>query len=276
VGAPVPATAVAKVEGGALGWLMGTPEPLTSLLLRRPGEFMLEWVTWLASTHWLLPLALMPTIAVTWARRGRALGLPALALVVHPLAMAVLAPYRGPAFQEGRYSMHLLPLALVLLAVALGAGPGRRMVVGAWLALALMPLSSAAGRYAWAVQNINTMHVHLGHWVDTHLPADARLALNDVGAIAYISRREVLDLVGLVTPEVIPYRRQGDDGVLRYLVQACPDYVIVFPAWFPRLTAQRALLEPLYAVRLERNLVAGGAEMVVYRLLRCTRPPGIG
>jgi len=96
------------------------------------------------------------------------------------------------------------------------------------------------------------------------------LALNDVGAIAYISRRPVLDLMGLVTPEIIPYRRQGEEGIVRFVAEKCPDYVIVFPTWFPDLTARRYLLEPIHRVRLERNEVAGADEMVVYRLRRCS------
>ena len=57
--------------------------------------------------------------------------------------------------------------------------------------------------------------------------------------------------------------------MIRYVVEQCPDYVIVFPAWFPRLTARNDLLEPIYRVRLARNVVAGADEMVVYRLRRC-------
>jgi hypothetical protein len=119
------------------------------------------------------------------------------------------------------------------------------------------------------VQNINAMQVHLGRWVDAHLPRTATLALNDVGAIAYFSRRPVLDLMGLVTPEIRPYRRQGEAGVLRFIAERCPDVVIVFPTWFPEFTARRDLLTPIYRVRLPRNEVSGGPEMVVYRLTRC-------
>jgi hypothetical protein len=75
--------------------------------------------------------------------------------------------------------------------------------------------------------------------------------------------------MGLVTPEILPYRRQGEDGVMRFVAETCPDYVIVFPSWFPRLTARADLLEPLHRVRLERVEVSGGPEMVVYRLRRC-------
>ncbi|MBI2491229.1 MAG: hypothetical protein HYV94_03875 [Candidatus Rokubacteria bacterium] len=266
-GTPYPATAAAKVEGGLLGWLGGVREPIARMLLLRSWEFLREWVGWLWMTHGLVPVLLVPALGLAWARGGSALGVPALVLLVHPLGMALLAPYRGPAFQEGRYSIHLLPLVFVALAAM--ARKTRPWALAAYLALALVPLVPAAGRYAWAVQNINAMQVHLGRWVATHLPQTARIAVNDVGAIAYFSRREVIDLMGLVTPEIIPYRREGESGVLRYIALTCPDHVIVFPAWFPQLTARADLLEPVYRVRLERNEVAGAAEMVVYRLRRC-------
>jgi hypothetical protein len=271
VGAPYPATAAAKVEGGVIGWLGGVREPLSLTLGARPWAFLREWVAWLAQTHPLLPPALALAIPLAWRRGGRALGVVALALVVHPLGMALLAPYRGPGFQEGRYSIHLLPLALVVAAVALGATARRRRRALAlvWLALALWTLVPAAERFAWGVQNIEAMQVAIGRWVDAHTPRTARLAVNDIGAIAFVSRREIVDLMGLVSPEVLPYRRQGEDGVIRFVAETCPDYVIVFPAWFPRLTARADLLEPLHRVRLARVEVAGGPEMVVYRVRRC-------
>ena len=292
-GTPYPATAAAKVEGGLVGWLGGVREPATLLWVRRPLAFFTEWIVWLATTHWLLPLALAPALIMVWRRVGRALGLVTLALVAHPLGMALLAPYRGPAFQEGRYSIHLLPLAVLTIAVAFagrrgaatrepagdrdaptlpvtrGLGWTPTLIGVAWLALAIGALVPAATRYGWAVQNINAMQVHLGHWVDKELPKNARIALNDIGAIAFFSRREVIDLMGLVTPEIIPYRRRGETGVMEYVSETCPEYLIIFPAWFPRLAASTETLQPIYRVRLERNEVAGAAEMVVYRLLRC-------
>jgi arabinofuranosyltransferase len=135
--------------------------------------------------------------------------------------------------------------------------------------VALATLFPAAERYAWGVRNINAMQVHLGRWVDGHLPRTATLAVNDIGAIAYFSRRPVVDLMGLVTPEIRPYRREGEAGVVRFVIERCPDFVIIFPTWFPQLAARRELLAPIYSVRLERNEVSGGSEMVVYRLARC-------
>jgi arabinofuranosyltransferase len=271
VGTPWPATAAAKVEGGLVGWLTGGSASARVTFVERPWAFSREWVEWLATTHWLLPIALVPALVVVWWRQGRALGGPALVLLMHPIAMALLAPYRGPGFQEGRYSMHLLPLALLLLAAAIPRTFIRTSVVVAvvYLALAVPTLVPAAARYAWGVQNINAMQVHIGRWVDRELPRTARVATNDIGAIAYFSRREIIDLMGLVTPAIIPYRRDGDAGVLRYLEETCPDHVVIFPAWFPALAARADLLEPRLRVRLEHNEVAGDAEMVVYRVKRC-------
>jgi arabinofuranosyltransferase len=271
VGAPYPATAAAKVEGGLIGWLAGVREPLATTLVGRPWTFAREWVVWLWTAHPVLPLLLLPAIVLTWWRRGPALGVVALVLVVHPLGMAWLAPYRGPSFQEGRYSIHLLPLAFVVVAAGLGTNLRRwwRPAVLAWLLLAVWTLGPASQRYAWGVQNIEAMQVTIGRWVDANVPHGGRLAVNDIGAIAYVSRREIIDLMGLVTPEILPYRRQGEDGVIRFVRQACPDYVIIFPTWFPRLAARGDLLEPVYRIRLDRVEVSGGPEMVVYELRGC-------
>jgi hypothetical protein len=271
VGTPFPATATAKVEGGLIGWLGGVKEPAALTWWQRPREFVTEWGRWLMQTHWLLPWAALAALGAAWWRRSRALAVAGSALIAHPLGMALLAPYRGPAFQEGRYSIHLLPLAVVLCAVALGAPAirRRRVVLAVFIALALAPLPSAAERYAWGVQNINAMQVHLGRWISDNTPRRATLAVNDIGAIAYFSRREVIDLMGLVTPEILPFRREGESGVLEFVAARCPDFLVIFPTWFPRLAARHDLFVPVYRVRLDRVEVSGGPEMVVYRLARC-------
>ena len=272
VAGPLPGTAAAKIEGGLVGWLRGAREPLATTLLARPGQFEAEWARWLWQTDVLLPVLLFPGLWWLGRRWGRTALVPALVLLAHPLAMALLAPYRGPGFQEGRYSIHLLPLAIVvaLAATRLLDSPRERWRWSASLGAVgfaagmVAALPPAATRYAWAVQNIEAMQVHLGHWVAGHTPPGARLALNDVGAITYISRREIVDVMGLVTPGIIPFRRDGEAGVLRFLERACPDYLIVFPEWFPSISSLTDRFQPIYRVRLDHNTVAGAAEMVVY------------
>ncbi len=271
-GTPLPATAAAKIEGGLVGLLAGARESAVTSFLSRPWQFEREWMAWLASVNVLLPVLLLPGLWVLWRRGGRAWALPASILLLHPLGMALLAPYRGPAFQEGRYSIQLLPLAVAvavsgfvpLVSMARSRPWWGRLACALLLLGSLASLSAGATRYAWAVQNIDAMQVGLGRWVEAHTPAGARLALNDVGAITYLGRREVVDLMGLVTPAIIPYRRGGEAGVLRYLERACPDYLIIFPAWFPALSTRADRFTPIHRVRLAHNAVAGADEMVVY------------
>ena len=268
-GTPLPATASAKIEGGLIGVLLGSRDLLAAALVRRPWQFEMEWIRWLFSVDALLPVLLLPGLWGLWWMRGRAAGLPALVLVLHPVGMALLAPYRGPGFQEGRYSIHLLPLAIaVALAGVAALGPWRLMrpaLAGGLLAAALWTLPSAATRYAWAVQNIEAMQVQLGRWIASNTPPGSRIALNDVGAIAYVSRREVVDVMGLVTPAIIAYRRNGEPGILSYLERTCPDYLVIFPEWFPMLSAMTDRFRPIYRITLAHNTVAGADEMVVYK-----------
>ena len=269
-GTPLPATAAAKIEGGLVGFLSGIRESLATTLVGRPWRFEVEWVQWLWGINVFLPLLILLGLAMIWRRVGRRAALPATILLLHPLGMALLAPYRGPSFQEGRYSIHLLPLAITIAVVGLERlvrGRFGVVLVALFLAASVVAVPRAASRYAWAVQNIDAMQVRLGYWVLVHTPPEARLALNDVGAITYLSRRQVLDLMGLVTPAIIPYRREGEAGVLRYLERRCPDYLIIFPAWFPGLSAMSDRFTPIYRVRLAHNTVAGADEMVVYETI---------
>lgn len=274
-GSVLPATAAAKIEGGLVGLLAGVREPLRRMLVERPWQFELEWARWLWRVDVLLPCLLLPGLWWLGRRVGRAALVPASVLLLHPLAMAWLAPYRGPSFQEGRYSIHLLPLAFVVAAAALaplrssGGASRVKRALGPLAAVALLAgvvaaLPSAASRYGRAVQNIEAMQVHLGHWVARHTDPTARIAANDIGAIGYVSRRQVIDVMGLITPAIIPFRRDGEAGVLRYLEHVCPDYLIVFPAWFPVLTGMADRFHPLHRVRLDHNEVAGADELVVY------------
>lgn len=265
VGRLVPATAAAKVEGGLVGRLEGVLEPW-SAVLDRAGAYLVEWVGRLAEDHAALPALALAGLVVL--RRSRLRWL-VLALVLHPVVVAVLAPYRGPAFQTGRYSSHLLPLAVVAALAALDALlAGRPRWRAAGLLVAALPLLLAlgpAGRaYAWGVQNINAMQVTLGHWVARHTRAGAVLAVNDIGALTYFGDRRVLDLMGLVTPDILPYRRAGPGGILRYLERTCPDYLVIFPAWFPSVVARADLFRPVTQVHLPRNEVAGADTMIVY------------
>jgi hypothetical protein len=188
-------------------------------------------------------------------------------------------------YQHGRYLIPLIPCNAVIGVVGLlevsrlarrrGWGltlrERKRRVVALVCGLVILGtawrLPTMARLYAWNVDNINRMHVALGRWVKEHTPPDAILALNDIGAIAYVSERPVVDLAGLVTPEVVPLLHSPDRDALlaEFMAQQKVDYAIIFPTWFPELAARTDVLEPVHRVTLERNTIAGGEMMVIYR-----------
>ncbi|HEX2500764.1 MAG TPA: hypothetical protein VHO73_04850 [Methylomirabilota bacterium] len=263
----VPAPAAAKVEGGLLGRAEGLSDAW-AVAGRQVIAFVGEWACTLLQDHLVLPA--LVAVGLVAGRAGRLRWLAA-ALLLHPVAVAVIAPYRGPSFQSGRYSSHLLPLAVVVALVGLDRVLGRRAPprwrVAAFTLLLLglvWRLPAGAESYAWGVQNVNAMQVELGRWVARATPRDTLIALNDVGALSYFGERRIIDLVGLATPEILTYRRQGPDGLLRYLGRRCPEYLVIFPAWFPELAARTDLFQPVTAVTLPHNVVAGAATMTVY------------
>jgi len=112
------------------------------------------------------------------------------------------------------------------------------------------------------VDNRNRMPLTVGAWLREHTRPDSVVALSAIGGIAWISERRVLDLEGLVTPEVVPYKHPGQRLV--FLEKTEPDYLAIFPQWYPDLAARTDLFQEVYRVTI-RRVTAGPDTMVVYR-----------
>ncbi|MCS7224082.1 MAG: hypothetical protein NZ959_05940 [Armatimonadetes bacterium] len=141
----------------------------------------------------------------------------------------------------------------------------------------------AANVHGWMVQNTTTMQVRIGLWLKENTPANALIATNDVGAIAFFSQRRILDTMGLVSPEITPIAYPKDkigtgvigaweQGLLDHFRSVKPDYLVVFPRWYPWLTSQTSLLQPLLKIRLANNVICGDDTMVVYKFLWDQKP----
>ena len=48
----------------------------------------------------------------------------------------------------------------------------------------------------------------LALWLQSNVPADARILIHDAGYLAYATRYELIDLVGLKTPESIRFHER--------------------------------------------------------------------
>ncbi len=200
-------------------------------------------------------------------------------------AGAFLAAYvlRLPAtYQHGRYLMPVIP-ALVSLGIGGTAqwlrlraeAAGRRalsvprLVSRAWL-LAFAVVTAVfwglgARAYKADVQIIESEMVQTAHWINQNTPPDAVIAAHDIGALGYFGGRKILDMAGLISPDVIPL--MGDDAGLReWLLRSHAAYLVIAPGWDYPALVQSLTLTQVYSTHAPYSPAAGGENMVVYRL----------
>jgi hypothetical protein len=85
--------------------------------------------------------------------------------------------------------------------------------------------------------------------------------------VGYFTSRPLLDLAGLVTPDVIPFITD-EVRLVEFMQAQGADYVIFFPDWSDayRRMAQDPRLEKVFATGFEWTREQGHANMTVYRL----------
>lgn len=215
-----------------------------------------------------------------------------------PVAFVIAVLYLGPqhfVVNHGRYVAPAIPFHALLAAVGIwriaewittryadtAPVPRPGWIVGGLLAV-------MAGFFAYTngddnpalvandVGQLRRMHVSLGGWLVANTQPDDVIALNDVGAAVHISDREVLDLVGLVSPESIdavgnaPRETcEHDMGLARLMLERQPRYVAVFPWWYPCMTNNDldgidGMLQPETLFEITGPTVIAGGIMVVY------------
>lgn len=158
---------------------------------------------------------------VRWLLRQHQRGKWACVLVPLAWSFALIALYalRLPAsYQHGRYVIPALPTFIVigvggtlLLSRALTARRrgmfarmlGRSLALLAVLLFAVFWLIGATV-FATDVQLINSEMVTAALWLRENVPPDELLAVHDIGAVGFFANRPILDVAGLVSPEVVP------------------------------------------------------------------------
>ncbi len=185
----------------------------------------------------------------------------------------VLYAWRLPVtYQHGRYLMPSMPVYFVLgLAgtvefLRLNSPAAWQRVASRALAVSIAALSlgfyvAGANSYAQDVAIIETEMVATSRWVAENTPPDSLIAAHDIGALGYFAQRRLLDLAGLISPEIIPFLR--DEARLEtYLDEQQVQYLITFPGWYPRLILRG---QPVYQSTAQFAPANGGENMTVYR-----------
>jgi hypothetical protein len=175
-------------------------------------------------------------------------------------------------YQHGRYLIPAMPLYFIYGSAGMAGWIDfhsssllKRVLSKSWALAAGLVLCSfwmlGAQAYGRDVAFIESEMVDTARWVARYLPAQARLAAHDIGALGYYGDHYLIDLAGLVSPQVIPILR-NEPKLQVFLDEAKADYLITFPGWYPYLTRQA---EQIYLSMGKFSPMQGGENMAVYR-----------
>ncbi len=236
-----------------------------------------------------LTLLLGAGLALNVASRPARSLLPSLWVVALPCAFSLLGG-EVHRMNHGRYLFPLLPFVILVGALAIDVGvaqlPRRARVGGLAVSLRLLlgvillapTVASARGgleRYLTHSANVLDSDVAAARWVAENLPRDAVLAVQDIGAMAYYAPQRLVDMVGIVNPEILPYLRgelrgshpSGLGGWADFLRQEGVDFLVVFPSSFRGGLQALGEVMPgarvVHAFEIQDNVAMIGSELVV-------------
>ncbi|MGD9395920.1 MAG: glycosyltransferase family 39 protein [Candidatus Thorarchaeota archaeon] len=278
----------------ALPWVLhclsvtGLPLPDTFYAkVHTPSDFEIEaWNFW-----WTLFVGQMPFLVV-----GAFTGIilivkgkpfPWLFPVILTIMYRLTAPYAS-LINNNRYLLPVFDLffvaaiiatAFVLETILLGIirfkDGNKTKIIALSLAfvILIMPLIpqyvGQATYYGRAVKTVNDLHVNIGTWIAENTPEDAKFATHDAGALRFISNRSMIDLAGLVSPEII-HGNMTPQETLSYLRDQGCNYFVYFNElfyywlrYFPPLS-----YENVYTVTIPPEVHVGGGRptMSVYQI----------
>ena len=213
------------------------------------------------------------SIKTDWLRRGLLYTLPLLWAGGH----VVLYAWRLPVtYQHGRYLFAAIPIWIIYGLAGwfgifnwMGNGRfgrvGKQVVVLTFVLLLLFFTVLGAQTYATDVAFIEGEMVDVAHWLAENTPPDALVASHDIGAIGYFGERPLLDLAGLISPEVIPFLAD-ETSLSSYLTQSDAKFLVTAPGWPYDEITQAKNTRLLYTTNYPWTIAQGANNMSVYHL----------
>lgn len=238
-----------------------------------------SWQGMSAAHLLLLPGVIFATwkaIRLDWENRRLAGTL----LLFWALGHVVLYAWRLPVtFQHGRYLMAAMPVWVlyglagwVLLLFNRQSNSKvvwftKRIVAATLVLIGLFFLLQGAVAYALDVAIVEGEMVAVAQWLAENTPEDALIASHDIGAIGYFAERPLLDLAGLISPEIIPLL--ADEAALeQHVLDSEANYLVTAPGWPYTAVASDESSTLVYTTNFSLTQEAGLNNMTVYLLQR--------
>jgi len=234
-----------------------------------------------------------------WTARGRLRrpGAGALALGWFVLLTLFYAVFIARRDHLDRYYLPYFGVALVCIWWALGsiAGwlaaqardlapgkdtplPARRSfahgpaVLGALFVFFLLPQTrNWASRYGDNCRDLAEQHFKVARWLVRNTPPSARIAVNDAGAIPYLSERYTYDIVGLAhnafyrRKTTMPHDQTAPVWEALETLAVRPSYMVAYPEWIPDLH-HLLPFEELKRFPVKNRTIVANETKIVWRL----------
>ena len=182
-------------------------------------------------------------------------------------------------FQHGRYVLPSLPGAIIAGVVGMGwlLQRTRSSLIGrvlvralagsAALVFALFAVVLGLQAYVQDVAIVNQEMVASALWIRDNLPLEDLLVVHDIGAVGYFAPRPVLDIGGLISPEVVPLIHDPE-AIWNLIHEHGGKYLMVFNLQIPSGDIHDPHLCPVPAFTTHGTaaLRAGGSNMTIYLL----------
>ena len=194
-------------------------------------------------------LILLPG-AITWLyKKVRTWDWATIASILWFLGYIAIYFMRMPPYQHGRYIIPAFPIlylwGILGMIEYISSDNANKRIVFLWQVLlgvfCVLFSFMAARQNALDVYWIESEMVQTAKWVQKNIPPHALLAVHDIGALGYYVPNPIIDMAGLITPEVVPFIRDSSK-LTKYLDTRSTDYLIVFPGQYSRLIGQRPAL----------------------------------
>lgn len=267
-GYPVPNTFRAKSQLGretpdlpkAFWWMTNVDHGSVFIVMAGIGTAYLLWRAWKRSDSlvWgLWPPTFIMGVLLLGAERY---------VVNHSRYIAPAIPFIALAAVVGVWSLAQMVAEKWLRRYLIPVG-----VVGAFAVVTLIRGAYNGEQVANDVKQLRAMHVAAGYWFNERVAPDQSIALNDVGAMVHISDRRVIDLEGLVYPDIIDATQNTPDQTCEHDLQLArvmlhdpPLFIGVFPWFYPCLTGWPGALQPEHIFTITGPTVLAGGETVIY------------
>jgi hypothetical protein len=191
----------------------------------------------------------------------------------------------GGANVSGRYLVYGVPSYLLI-----GTRAWEHLFALGRASLAWVATATAAAtavligfvhyKYCWFItkwpEGMDPRMIEAARFLHDHSSPGDAVACDQIGVMGYFSERYVLDPLGLVSPETLPYRRSKDQNAIwRYVRERAPEFLFLTDDVSTMAARDPAYgsAELLYEIRVHREGATGGDDAgTLMRLYRTHWP----